>query len=189
MNLSRTPEEKKFADEIRSFLEANLPEEKRHTYGSLEHANKDVMLWWHKIIADKGWIVPAWPAEYGGPGWSLTERHIFDEECRKIGAPFTSGFGPILVGPVIYTFGSGAQKERFLPGIQQGTELWCQGYSEPGSGSDLASLKTRADRDGDDYIVNGQKIWTTQAQWADWIFCLVRTDWDCKPQAGISFFC
>lgn len=187
MNLEKSSEDQAFANEVRAFLDENLPEEKRYEYTSIEHSEKDVMLWWHEKLAAKGWLVPAWPSAFGGPGWTLGQRYIFQQECQKAGAPQISIFGPLMVGPVIYTFGSAAQKERFLPGIEKGTELWCQGYSEPGAGSDLASLKTRADRDGDAYIVNGQKIWTTQAHWADWIFCLVRTDWDVKAQEGISF--
>jgi alkylation response protein AidB-like acyl-CoA dehydrogenase len=187
MNLEQSVEDKAFAKEVRKFLDEHLPEERRYAYNSMEHADKDVMLWWHEKLAQNGWLVPAWPSEFGGPGWSLNQRHIFQQECQKAGAPQISIFGPLMVGPVVYTFGSDAQKQRFLPGIENGTELWCQGYSEPGAGSDLASLKTRADRDGEHYVVNGQKIWTTQAHWADWIFCLVRTRWDVKAQEGISF--
>ncbi len=187
MKLSHTPEEEKFASEVRAWLDEALPEDKRHTYSALEHSDKEVMLWWSQKLAEKGWLVRHWPTEYGGTGWTLAQHHLFNKELQSAGAPSTSGFGTVMVGPVIYTFGNEEQKKRFLPGIQNGTELWCQGYSEPGSGSDLASLKTRAVREGDHYVVNGQKIWTTQAHWADRIFCLVRTNTEVKAQEGISF--
>ncbi|MCH7551210.1 MAG: Gldg family protein [Proteobacteria bacterium] len=142
---------------------------------------------WHKILHAKGWVAPGWPEEYGGTGWSPVERYIFDEECAVAGAPRVMPFGVGMVGPVIYTFGSAEQKADYLPRILSNEHWWCQGYSEPGAGSDLASLRTRAVRDGDHYVVNGQKTWTTAAQWADHIFCLVRTDTEAKPQEGISF--
>jgi alkylation response protein AidB-like acyl-CoA dehydrogenase len=145
------------------------------------------MIWWQTILGNKGWMVRNWPEEYGGTGWTHMQHHIFGTECARAGTPAISGFGVVMVGPVIYTFGNEEQKKRFLPGIASGETLWCQGYSEPGSGSDLASLSTRAVREGDHYIVNGQKTWTTQAHWAEHIFCLVRTDPDVKKQAGISF--
>ena len=138
-------------------------------------------------LGDKGWLALTWPEQYGGPGWTATQRYIFDLERAMAGAPPTSPFGVSMVGPVIYTFGSDVQKQRWLPGIVKGNTLWCQGYSEPNAGSDLASLKTRAERKDDHYLVNGQKIWTTQAHWADMIFCLVRTDSAVKQQEGISF--
>lgn len=187
MDMSLSQDDLAFRDEVRAFLNASLPEERRYTTDSLEKAEKQETLWWQKVLGEKGWGVANWPEEYGGTNWSLMQHHIFGTECARAGAPYRSGFGLVMVGPVIYTFGNDEQKKRFLPGIQNGTELWCQGYSEPGSGSDLASLKTRAVRDGDHYIVNGQKIWTTQAHWADYIFCLVRTDPDVKKQEGISF--
>ncbi|MCB1645918.1 MAG: acyl-CoA dehydrogenase family protein, partial [Pseudomonadales bacterium] len=142
---------------------------------------------WHQKLFRKGWIAPSWPVAFGGTGWSETQKHIYAEEAAMAGAPMIMPFGISMVGPVIYTFGTEAQKQQHLPGILDGSVWWCQGYSEPGSGSDLASLKTRAVRDGDDFVVNGQKIWTTNAHKADWIFALVRTDPDCKPQQGISF--
>jgi alkylation response protein AidB-like acyl-CoA dehydrogenase len=142
---------------------------------------------WHKILGKKGWLTYRWPEEFGGPGWSVIERHLFEEECALAGAPRLIPYGPVMVAPVIMAFGSRAQQTRFLPGIASGEVWWSQGYSEPGSGSDLASLKTRAERKGDVYIVNGQKIWTTLAQYGEWIFCLVRTKFDGKPQSGISF--
>jgi alkylation response protein AidB-like acyl-CoA dehydrogenase len=141
---------------------------------------------WHKVLARKGWIVPSWPVEYGGTGWTIRQRHIFAEELGRAKAPALSPFLN-MIGPVLYTFGTEAQKARHLPPLRSGDTLWCQGYSEPGAGSDLASLQTRAVRDGDAYVVNGQKIWTTAAREAQWIFCLVRTSTEGKPQAGISF--
>ena len=131
--------------------------------------------------------MPNWPVEYGGPGWTIGQRHIFEEECFAAGCPALSPQGVFLVGPIIYAFGSDAQKERFLPAIRNGDHLWAQGFSEPNAGSDLASLQTRADRDGDHYVVNGQKIWTSEAQYSEWLFLLVRTGFTGKPQAGISF--
>jgi alkylation response protein AidB-like acyl-CoA dehydrogenase len=142
---------------------------------------------WHQKLYQKGWIAPDWPVEQGGTGWTSTQQHVFSEEMALAGAPMLMPFGLGMVGPVIYTFGTDAQKAQHLPGILDGSVWWCQGYSEPGSGSDLASLKTSAVRDGEDYLVNGQKIWTTNAHKADWIFALVRTDTECKPQQGISF--
>lgn len=142
---------------------------------------------WHNFLHEQNWIAPNWPVEYGGTDWSESQKHILSEELALAGAPMIMPFGIGMVGPVIYTYGSDAQKAQHLPGILDGSVWWCQGYSEPGSGSDLASLQTRAVRDGDDYVVNGQKIWTTNAHHADWIFALVRTDGTSKPQQGISF--
>src|SRR5213078_221457 len=149
--------------------------------------SKEQMLLWHRILHQKGWIAPLWPKEHGGPGWSITQRFIFEQETSRAGTLPPLAFSVTMVGPVIYTFGNHAQKQKFLPRILSGEDWWCQGYSEPGSGSDLASVRTRAVRDGDHYIVNGHKTWTTLAQHADWIFCLVRTDPLAKAQAGISF--
>ena len=148
---------------------------------------KEQMLLWHRILHKKGWIAPLWPKEYGGPGWSITRRFIFEQETTRAGTMPPLAFSVTMVGPVIYTFGNEAQKKKFLPRILSGEDWWCQGYSEPGSGSDLATVRTKAVRDGDHYIVNGHKTWTTLAQHADWIFCLVRTDPAAKPQSGISF--
>ena len=142
---------------------------------------------WHKAVYNQGWIAPDWPVEHGGTGWSLRQKQIFSNATALAGAPMIMPFGLDMVGPVIYTFGTDEQKATHLPKILDGSVWWCQGYSEPGSGSDLASLKTAAVRDGDDYVVNGQKIWTTNAHKADWIFALVRTDTEAKPQSGISF--
>ncbi|MEE2823257.1 MAG: acyl-CoA dehydrogenase family protein, partial [Pseudomonadota bacterium] len=141
---------------------------------------------WHKAVYNQGWIAPDWPVEHGGTGWSLRQKQIFSNATALAGAPMIMPFGLDMVGPVIYTFGTDEQKAAHLPKILDGSVWWCQGYSEPGSGSDLASLKTAAVRDGDDYVVNGQKIWTTNAHKADWIFALVRTDTEAKPQSGIS---
>jgi alkylation response protein AidB-like acyl-CoA dehydrogenase len=142
---------------------------------------------WQKILHQKGWIAPNWPVEHGGTGWSAVEQHIFDEECAAAGAPRLIPFGLSMVAPVIMQFGSASQKSHYLPRILSSEDWWCQGYSEPGSGSDLASLKTRAVRRGDHYVVSGQKTWTTLAQYANMIFCLVRTDGEAKKQEGISF--
>ena len=142
---------------------------------------------WHAILNERGWLAVTWPVEHGGTGWSAVERHIFEEECALANAPRIVPFGLNMLGPVLIKFGSEAQQKEILPRILDGTDWWCQGYSEPGAGSDLASLKTRAVRDGDEYVINGQKTWTTLGQHADRIFCLVRTSTDGKPQTGISF--
>lgn len=187
MNLDFSPEEVAFRDEVRTFIEENYPEELKGA-GSREDLSRDQFLAWHKILGKKGWSTPAWPKEYGGTGWTSTQRYIWSEENARVDAMMPLPFGVSMVAPVIYTFGSAAQKERFLPKIRSGEEWWCQGYSEPGAGSDLASVKTTAVRDGDDYIINGQKTWTTLAQHADWGFFLCRTDPNAaKPQEGISF--
>jgi alkylation response protein AidB-like acyl-CoA dehydrogenase len=149
--------------------------------------SKDDIVRWHKILHRQGWVAPGWPVEFGGPGWSPVQRHIFEEECARAGTPPVMPFGVNMVAPVIMAFGSQAQKDYYLPRILSCEDWWCQGYSEPGAGSDLASLKTTAVRDGDHYIVNGQKTWTTLAQHADMIFCLVRTDPGVRKQEGISF--
>lgn len=176
-----------FRAEVVEFLHSHVPADKRAKFSGMIGATKQETENFQAALHAKGWGAPHWPEEYGGCGWSPEQKAIFSDECAKIGAPYISPFGLVMVGPVIYTFGSDELKREHLPGILTGQTMWCQGYSEPGAGSDLAALKTRAVRDGDDYIVNGQKIWTTQAHWADWIFCLVRTDTECKPQAGISF--
>ena len=187
MDLALTSEEIKFRSDLRSWLSEALPEGSPRKGKNLFTQSRDDTVWWQQTLNDKGWAASSWPAEYGGTGWNDAQRQIFTQECGRAGAPMQSPFGNTMVGPVIYTFGTPEQKERFLPTILDGSELWCQGYSEPGSGSDLASLKTRAERDGENYVVNGQKIWTTQAHWADWIFCLVRTSFEGKAQEGISF--
>jgi hypothetical protein len=187
MDLEFSPADLAFRDEVRRFIADSLPDDLRRRVARGGHLAKEDYLAWHRILHRRGWSAPNWPKEYGGPGWSPTQRYIFDQECAASGTPPLSPFGVSMVGPVIYTFGSAAQKARYLPRILSGEDWWCQGYSEPGSGSDLASLKTRAESDGDDYIVNGQKTWTTQAHHANMIFCLVRTDPKVKPQEGISF--
>jgi len=188
MDLNYTPEELAFRDEVRAWLRENLPAELRVKVDSYQELSREELLRWQKILAAKGWAAPAWPQEWGGPGWDATQRYIFEEECGFAGAPPLLPFGLSMCAPVLMKFGTPEQKQRFLPRILNAEDFWCQGYSEPGSGSDLASLKTRAVRDGDHYIVNGQKIWTTLAQHADWIFCLVRTDPSARiRQEGISF--
>jgi alkylation response protein AidB-like acyl-CoA dehydrogenase len=187
MNLEFTPEEQAFRDEVRAFIAENYPEELREL-DMREDLSREQMVAWHKILGRKGWSVPAWPVEYGGTGWTATQRYIWSEENARANTIMPLPFGVSMVGPVIYTFGSQEQKDRHLPGIRSGEVWWCQGYSEPGAGSDLASLKTTAVRDGDYYIINGQKTWTTLAQHADWGFFLCRTNPDAaKPQEGISF--
>jgi hypothetical protein len=186
MDLNFSAEEIAFRDEVRAFIEANYP---RHLKGKVlrEDLSKEDFLAWHKILGKKGWSAPAWPKEYGGTGWTATQRYIWLEENARAETIPPLPFGVSMVGPVIYTFGTPEQKQRFLPGILSGDVWWCQGYSEPGAGSDLASLKTRAVREGDHYIVNGQKTWTTLGQYADWGFFLCRTDTSAKQQEGISF--
>ena len=151
------------------------------------HPHKPDVLYWTAKLQAKGWSVPNWPTEYGGPGWTVTQRHIFDEECFLAGCPALAPQGVYLVGPIIYTYGNQAQKDRFLPPIRSGEHFWAQGFSEPNAGSDLANLQTRAVLDGDHYVVNGQKIWTSEAHYSEWLFLLVRTGVGGKPQAGISF--
>jgi alkylation response protein AidB-like acyl-CoA dehydrogenase len=186
MDLEFSPEEIAFRDEVRAFIEANYP---KHLKGKVlrEDLSKEDFLAWHKILGKKGWSAPAWPKEYGGTGWTATQRYIWLEENARAETIPPLPFGVAMVGPVIYTFGTPEQKQRFLPGILSGEVWWCQGYSEPGAGSDLASLKTKAVREGDYYIVNGQKTWTTLGQHADWGFFLCRTDANAKQQEGISF--
>jgi alkylation response protein AidB-like acyl-CoA dehydrogenase len=184
MDLNYSPEELSFRDEVRDWLSKNLPPELKDK----SHLSRDELLRWHRILAKKGWVAPAWPKEWGGTGWNVVRRYIFEEELGFAGCPPLMPFGLSMCAPVLLAFGTEAQKKRFLPRIYNGDDFWCQGYSEPGSGSDLASLKTKAQRDGHKYVVNGQKIWTSYAHYADWIFCLVRTDPTVeKRQEGISF--
>ena len=187
MQLEFSPAEIAFQKEVRTFIAENYPENLRSVQDEGHDLSKEDFLSWHRILAKKGWIAPAWPVEYGGTGWTATERFIWSEELAAADCVGTMPFGLSMVGPVIYTFGTPEQKAQFLPGILSGDDWWCQGYSEPGAGSDLASLRTKAVRDGDDYVVYGQKTWTTMAQHADWGFFLVRTDSDAKAQEGISF--
>ena len=187
MNLNYSPADDAFRADIRAWLDANLPQALRTKVLEHKRLNRDDYASWHKLLGTRGWSVVAWPKEYGGPGWDATQRHIWDEECARIGAPGVLPFGVSMVAPVLMKYGSDAQKAHYLPRILDGTDWWCQGYSEPGSGSDLASLRTRAERQGDHYVVNGQKTWTTLGQYADMMFCLVRTDTGAKKQEGISF--
>jgi alkylation response protein AidB-like acyl-CoA dehydrogenase len=188
MDLNYSPEELAFREEVRSWLNANLPQDLRDKVANYAHLSKDDLLRWHKILAKKGWVAPAWPKEWGGTGWNVVQRYIFEEELGYVGSPMLVPFGLAMCAPVLLRFGTEAQKKRFLPRIYNGEDFWCQGYSEPGSGSDLASLKMKAVRQGDHYVVNGQKIWTTLAHYADWIFVLVRTDPNTeRRQEGIAF--
>jgi len=187
MDLVFTPEEQAFRQEVREWVEANLPTDISSKVHQGLRLTRDDMQTWAKILGRKGWLGYGWPKAFGGPGWNASQKHLFEEECALAGAPRIVPFGPVMVAPVIMAFGNAEQHRRFLPGIASGEVWWSQGYSEPGSGSDLASLKTRADREGDHYIVNGQKTWTTLGQYGDWIFCLVRTSHEGKPQTGISF--
>ena len=187
MDLAFTPEEQAFREEARTWVHENLPSDISHKVLNDLHLTRDDSQRWAKILGKKGWLVSGWPKSFGGPGWTAIQKHLFEEECALAGAPRIMPFGPVMVAPVIQAFGTPEQHQRFLPGIASGEVWWSQGYSEPGSGSDLASLKTRADRKGDKFIVNGQKTWTTMGQYGDWIFCLVRTSSEGKPQTGISF--
>ncbi|MEN8665591.1 MAG: acyl-CoA dehydrogenase family protein [Polycyclovorans sp.] len=191
MDLNFTPEEQRFRADVRRFIDANLPSDLRDKVLEGKRMGKEDFLRWHRILHKQGWVAPHWPKAFGGAGWNAVQQHIFGEECADAGAPALMPFGLVMVAPVIMAFGNKAQQDYFLPRILSGEDWWCQGYSEPGSGSDLASLKTRAERVGDPYtgkyIVNGQKTWTTLGQFADWIFCLVRTNPEARKQEGISF--
>jgi alkylation response protein AidB-like acyl-CoA dehydrogenase len=187
MNLDFSPEDMAFREQARAFIRSHYPAELRAKTETTAELGKEDFLTWQRIVAKQGWIAPGWPAEYGGPGWTPVQRYIWSEECATADTLAILPFGLQMVGPVIYTFGTAEQKARFLPKTLSGEIWWCQGYSEPGAGSDLANLRTKAERDGDHYIVNGQKTWTTFAQFADWGFFLVRTDGAVKPQEGISF--
>jgi pimeloyl-CoA dehydrogenase large subunit len=187
MDLRFTPEETAFRAEVREFMRTALPPAIRRKMVEGRRLVKDDLVAWQRILNAKGWAVPHWPVAWGGTGWSPVQQYIFRDEMQQAPAPEPLQFGTTMVGPVIATFGSEAQKRRFLPRIANLDDWWCQGFSEPGAGSDLASLKTAARRDGGHYVVNGQKTWTTMAQYADWIFCLVRTDPAARKQSGITF--
>ncbi|MFC4931287.1 acyl-CoA dehydrogenase family protein [Massilia sp. GCM10023247] len=191
MDLNYSAGDEAFRTEVRAFLATSLPADLQHKVRQHLRLSKDDFVRWHKILAAKGWVAPGWPVEYGGPGWTPVQQHIFEDECARAGTPRVMPFGINMVAPVIMAFGNQAQKDYFLPRILSCEDWWCQGYSEPGAGSDLASLKTtavrRTDEAGEHYIVNGQKTWTTLAQHADMIFCLVRTDSGGRKQEGISF--
>jgi alkylation response protein AidB-like acyl-CoA dehydrogenase len=187
LNLEYSAKERQFREEVRAFLRRSLPAQLSAKMLGLKRLTREDIISWQRTLHSVGWSGPSWPKEFGGTGWSAIEQHIFDEECNVAGAPPIISFGVRMVGPVIMAFGNQQQQEQFLPRILSGDHWWCQGYSEPGAGSDLASLTTRAERKGDVYIVNGQKTWNTLGHLADWIFCLVRTDTQSRPQAGISF--
>ncbi len=191
MDLNFTTEELAFRARIRDWVAESLPRDISQKVMLAQNLAREDMQRWARILGKQGWLGWGWPKQFGGPGWSAVQKHLFEEECARAGAPRVVPFGPVMVAPVIMAFGSPEQHKRFLPGIASGEVWWSQGYSEPGSGSDLASLKTRAERvrtsSGDKYIVNGQKTWTTLGQYGEWIFCLVRTSSEGKPQTGISF--
>ncbi len=187
MELAFTPDERAFEAEVRAFVAANLPPRVRAIVESGRALSKDDQVAWQQALGRRGWAAPSWPVELGGPGWTPVQRYLFQKQLGLCGAPPFMAFGIGMVGPVLYTFGTEEQKRRYLPPILASTEWWCQGFSEPNSGSDLASLRTAAVVDGDHYIVNGQKVWTTKAHYADRMFCLVRTAPGSKPQEGISF--
>ncbi len=187
MDLAFTPEEQTFRENIRAWVKTSLPKDIAHKVHNALRLSRDDHQRWAKILGKKGWLSHAWPKEFGGPGWNAIQKHLFEEECALAGAPRVIPFGPVMVAPVIMAFGNAEQQQRFLPGIASGEVWWSQGYSEPGSGSDLASVKCKAEKQDGKYIVNGQKTWTTLGQYGDWIFCLVRTSHEGKPQTGISF--
>ena len=189
MNLDLTPEDLAFQTEVRDFLAANLTPELRQAgrRATSVFMDKDYSLAWQRILHTRGWVAPSWPTQYGGPGWGEMQRYIFAAECARAGAPSLSPMGLRMVGPVIMGYGTAEQKAFFLPRILAGEDYWCQGYSEPGAGSDLAALQLAAVRDGDNYILSGSKIWTTHAHFANRMFCLVRTMREGKPQQGITF--
>ena len=187
MRLEFTDEEQSFREEVRSFLRDKLsPDISGKVLEGYELGREEHLLW-QRRLHERGWGGMSWPVEFGGPGWNSVQQYIFEEESALAGGPRLIPFGTKMVAPVIMAFGTAAQQRRFLPKISAGEEWWCQGYSEPGAGSDLASLKTCAVRDGDHYVVDGQKTWNTLGQYADWIFCLVRTDAHAKQQSGITF--
>lgn len=189
MNIEFSAEDEQFRKKVQAFLADKLtPEMQREAKRTTTvFADKDLAMAWQEILVEQGWAVPAWPVEHGGTDWTPNQKYIFGQECAKAHAPGLIPLGLRMLAPVIFKYGTAEQKAEYLPKMLSGEHYWCQGYSEPGSGSDLSSLKTTAVKDGDDYVVNGTKIWTTHAQFADHIFCLVRTDPEVKPQAGITF--
>ena len=187
MDLAFSPEERAFREEVRAFIAERLPGDIRRKVQAGDPMVKDDFARWHRILSERGWVAPNWPKQYGGTGWTPVQKHIFEEEVSFGWAPRLLPFGLSMVAPVIIEFGNDEQRARYLPKIHSGEEFWCQGYSEPGSGSDLASLQTRAEPKGDSYVINGTKTWITAAQWADWIFVLARTSQEAKKQDGISF--
>jgi hypothetical protein len=186
MDLDYNEAEESFRREVREFIAAHLPSTLSEKVLNFKRLTREDLLSWHRTLFARGWSGPSWPVEFGGPGWSAIEQHIFDEECSAAGAPPLVAFSVRMVAPVLMAYGSPAQQQYFLPRILSGEHWWCQGYTEPGAGSDLASLKTRAERRGEIYVVNGQKTWNTLGHFADWIFCLVRTSTEGRPQQGIS---
>ncbi len=187
MKFSLNETQRVFKEEIETFLAGNLPADIAHKVKYGAGLSKEELATWTRILNAKGWAAPNWPVEHGGTGWNLVQRHIFDVACRAAHAPQLSGFGFNMVGPAIIKYGTAEQHAEFLPKILNADLWFCQGYSEPQAGSDLAGVRTRADQDGDEYVVNGQKIWTSAAEDADWIFCLVRTNHEVQKQKGISF--
>ena len=187
MNLSFTSEEEAFRTEVREFLKKKLPARLAEKVRAQRHLIRDDMMRWHTILNERGWLAGHWPQQYGGAAWNAVQSFIFETECALAHAPRVVPFGVNMLGPVLIKLGTEAQKKHWLPRILDGADWWCKGYSEPGAGSDLAGLKTRAVLKGDHYIVNGQKTWTTLGQYANMIFCLVRTDPEAKKQEGISF--
>ncbi|MDO8297210.1 MAG: acyl-CoA dehydrogenase family protein [Caulobacter sp.] len=189
MDLAFSDDDKAFQREVRDWIAENYDDDLRRMMSQSKNGylNKAGQVKWQKKLAAKGWATINWPVEYGGPGFTPSQAYIYNMEMSLAGVPTASPMGLKMVAPVIMAFGTPEQKAQHLPPIINSDLWWCQGYSEPGSGSDLASLQMKAERDGDDYVLNGSKIWTTQAQWADWMFCLVRTDNSGKPQNGISF--
>jgi len=187
MDLAYSPEEHAFREEVRSFIRAELPPEIHAKMAAAVELSKDDYVAWQHKLNKRGWLAPNWPVKYGGTGWTVVQKHIFDEEMALGGAPRQMPFGVSMVAPVIIEFGNDEQRGYYLPRILNSDDWWCQGYSEPEAGSDLASLKTRAERDGDHYVINGQKTWITLAQFANMIFVLARTDPSAKRQEGISF--
>jgi len=187
MQLTLSPTDEAFREEVRDFLKVSLPSDViRRSRTGMHPPNEEDRRWWNKVLCEKGWAAAHWPVEYGGPGWTHLQEHIFEYECWLAGAPELRWQGLRLLGPVLYTFGSAEQKARYLPAILKGDEMWAQGFSEPGAGSDLASLKTSAVVDGDDYVINGQKLWTTEGQYCEQGFFLVRTEQSDRPQKGLS---
>lgn len=189
MRLQFSDEDEKFRIVVREFFDEEYPADIKTKLASGASLNKQDFQRSEQALASKGWSAPSWPKQYGGPGWTQAQRYIFDEELERAGAANVTPMGLLYFGPVLYTFGTAAQKQRWLPDILNSRTFWAQGYSEPGSGSDLASLQCKAKLAGDNYIVTGEKVWTTRAQFADWIFCLVRTDNTGKKHEGISFLC
>jgi hypothetical protein len=187
VDLKYTTQEEAFRTLVRAFIEAELPADIRAKMRTGKRLQKADLTRWQKILHSHGWGAVNWPSRFGGTGWNVVQQHIFEEERADIGAPPQNAFSLKMLAPVLMTFGNAAQQDYFLPRILAGEDWWCQGYSEPGSGSDLASLRTSAVRQGDHYLVNGQKTWNTLGQYADWIFCLVRTSSEGRPQQGISF--